>query len=410
MRTVTTLAIAAISPYFATANLYAQSSFGSGCAGASGVTPTMAVSGSVKSGSTWTLEVTAPGGIGLGYLAIGFSNTTASAIGGLPLPLDLGVLFGDPLWSGCALNVDPSYTIRPYAFDPNANGGLATVTFPGFDFGAVYMQAINIDADFVTRVAGVSRGIAIQRTAPNGMVPIAPGSFEMGSSAPSTLPYLGSILTKPVHTVTITYPFWMGQYEVTQAEYVSLMGENPSAYLGSNQPVEMVSWQDAMAYCVALTELEAKSGNLPAGYEYRLPTEAEWEYACRAGTTTEFNVGADLLCSDARFAGTYHPHPSFTVCGISNGPTDVGSFEANAWGLHDMHGNVEEWCLDSFESYTFGPLTDPFVTGGDSRVVRGGGWANLSVSCTSANRYSSLMWFESPALGFRAVLAPIQVQ
>jgi formylglycine-generating enzyme required for sulfatase activity len=410
MRSVTTLAIAAISPFFGTASLHAQSSFGSGCAGASGVTPTMSVSGIVKSGSTWTLEVTAPGGIGLGYLAIGFSGTTASAIGGLPLPLDLGVLFGDPLWSGCALNVDPSYALQPYAFDPNVNGGLATFTFPGFDIGTVYMQAINIDADFVTRIAGVSQGLAVRRTAPAGMVAIEPGTFQMGSNATFEWPYYQDFFTSStIHTVTITYPFWMGQHEVTQADYAALMGSNPSVYVGPNHPVENLTWIDARAYCTALNVAETLAGNVPLGYEYRLPTEAEWEYACRARTTTEFNTGPELVCAEARMTLTYHGGPPMTFCGYPNGPGDVGSFAPNAWGLYDMHGNVWEYCLDTYHLFTSAPVTDPFVTGPGVRIIRGGAWHSASSDCRSGNRYFVLTDSARDFYGFRVVLGPVLI-
>jgi formylglycine-generating enzyme required for sulfatase activity len=410
MRSTTIGILAALAPVVASAQAQAQSSYGSGCAGASGVTPTLSMAGVVKSGTTWTLEVTAPGGLGLGYLLVGFSNTTASAFGGLPLPLDLGAFFADPLWSGCSLHVDPSYALQPYAFDPNANGGLASFTFPGFDFGTVYIQAVNVDPDFTTRIAGLSQGLAVRRTAPLGMVPIAPGTFEMGSNAPGGAPYFDGWNDNVVHTVTITYPFWMGEREVTQAEYEALMGNNPTVfYLGPDRPVADVSWITARDYCTALTVQETLAGNVPAGYEYRLPTEAEWEYACRAGTTTEFNVGAELLCTDAWFRGTYHPTGSYVSCALSAGTTDVGSFPPNAWGLYDMHGNVEEWCLDSFVNYSAAPATDPFVTGDPRRVFRGGAWDVPSWACQSAGRSSITSAHTGAYLGIRVVLAPVLV-
>jgi formylglycine-generating enzyme required for sulfatase activity len=396
------------STLFAT-GVHAQTLFGTSCAGASGVTPTLAVSGTVKSGQDWTLEVTAPGGIGFGYLLIGFSNTTASAFGGLPLPIDLGMFFADPLWSGCSLNVDPNYALQPYLFDPNTNGGLATFTFPGWDIGTVYMQAVNIDADFVTRIAGVSQGLAVRRTAPAGMVRIEPGTFEMGSNAAGGTPYFNNSNQQPVHTVTISSPFWMGQHEVTQAEYQAVMGSNPSFFVGASRPVETVSWNDALAYCVALTAAESLAGNVPTGYEYRLSTEAEWEYACRAGTTTEFNLGAELLCPDARFSGTFHPTLTLTSCGNPNGTVDVGSYAPNAWGLYDMHGNVLEWCLDSYATYSAAPVTDPFVTGIASRVLRGGNWGRNSNLCRSAVRDGGNPGGAVSSIGFRVVLAPVLV-
>ncbi|MCP3882560.1 MAG: formylglycine-generating enzyme family protein, partial [Sulfitobacter sp.] len=185
-----------------------------------------------------------------------------------------------------------------------------------------------------------------------GMVSIPAGSFDMGSNAASGTPYYNNANQQPVHTVTISQDFWMGEHEVTQAEYQALMGSNPSGFSGPNLPVEQVSWHDARAYCTALTAQEMAAGNLPTGYEYRLPTEAEWEYACRAGTTTEFNVGPDLLCADAHFSYSSH---SSSYCGVSS-TIDVGSYSANAFGLYDMHGNVYEWCLDSYASYGAGAV------------------------------------------------------
>jgi formylglycine-generating enzyme required for sulfatase activity len=396
------------STLFAT-GIQAQTLFGTSCAGASGVTPTLAVSGVVKSGQNWTLNVTAPGGIGFGYLLIGFSNTTASAFGGLPLPLDLGVFFADPLWGGCALNVDPSYSLQPYSFDPNVNGGLATFTFPGWDIGTVYMQAVNIDADFVTRIAGVSQGLAVRRTAPNGMVLIEPGTFEMGSNAANTTPYFNGANAQPVHSVTISRPFWMGEHEVTQAEYEALMGSNPSQFLSPNRPVERVTWFQAFDYCAALTAAETLAGNVPVGYAFRLPTEAEWEYACRAGSTTEFNTGAELLCDDAWFNGTYHPTLSLTFCGNPNTTAEVGGYEPNAWGLYDMHGNVWEWCYDSIAAYGAGPVTDPVANSGFNRVIRGGSWTNFSFVCRSAYRFDNFAGNVNNGFGFRVVLAPVLV-
>ncbi|MCP4074542.1 MAG: formylglycine-generating enzyme family protein, partial [Hyphomicrobiales bacterium] len=237
-----------------------------------------------------------------------------------------------------------------------------------------------------------------------GMVSIPAGSFDMGSNAASGSPYWGNSSTQPVHNVTISEAFWMGEHEVTQAEYQALMGSNPSSFSGPNLPVELVSWNDARAYCTALTAQEMAAGNLATGYEYRLPTEAEWEYACRAGTTTEFNVGSDLFCADARFGFSYHSNSS---CGISS-TIDVGSYSANAFDLYDMHGNVWEWCLDSYAGYGAAAVTDPFVTGGSSsRVVRGGSWSGDSYHCRSAYRYSFCPGYSGnrfSLIGFRAVL------
>jgi formylglycine-generating enzyme required for sulfatase activity len=165
-----------------------------------------------------------------------------------------------------------------------------------------------------------------------------------------------------------------------------------------------VTWFDARAYCAALTAQNA--GSLPAGYEYRLPTEAEWEYACRAGTTTEFHYGAELLCSKARFWFSYHSNAN---CPNPFGTVAVGRYVPNAFGLFDMHGNVWEWCLDSFARYSGQAVTDPFVTGGSDRVLRGGSWRDDSGRCRSARRNFFNQGFELSRIGFRFVLAPVLV-
>lgn len=386
--------------------LLAQTSFGSGCAGASGVTPQLTASSVVQSGQPWTVEVAAPGGIGLGYLLVGFSNRNASALGGAALPLDLGALFSDPLWSGCELAVDPSYLFLPYTFDPSVNGGVWSMDLQGFDTGQVYLQALNIDFDFTARIAGVSRGLLVtgSNTFVPGMVPIPPGTFEMGSDAPAGEPYFGEA-DEVVHTVTISAPFWMAEHEVTQAEYEALTGSNPSTTIGPDRPVEGVSWFDAALYCQNLTVQAALAGQLPQGYEYRLPTEAEWEYACRAGRSTEFGVGNgdELLCADAWFSYSYH---SQSGCNFGFDSVDVGFFTPNDWGLFDMHGNVWEWCLDTYAAYPAGPVIDPFASGGTNRVLRGGGYADLSFFCRAANRSSSPPASTFASVGFRVVLAP----
>ncbi len=237
----------------------------------------------------------------------------------------------------------------------------------------------------------------------SGMVVIPAGSFLMGSNATSGPPYFADYGEQPVHQVTLTYCFWMGAREVTQAEYAALMGVNPSWFPGPNQPVETVSWFDARAYCTALTAQQAALGAVPPGYEYRLPTEAEWEYACRAGTTTEFSVGAALLCNQAEF---FYSHHAGFGCN-SNGPVAVGSYAPNAWGLYDMHGNVREWCLDSYWFYQADPLVDPFATGGANRVLRGGAWTATSSGCRSAFRLGKSPGEAFNDRGFRVVLAPI---
>ena len=224
------------------------------------------------------------------------------------------------------------------------------------------------------------------------MVAIQEGAFQMGSLA-------GYAWEQPVHAVTITRPFWVGKYEVTQAEYQAVMGSNPSYWQAPQRPVEQVTWSNAMAYCSALTTTETAAGRIPAGYQYRLPTEAEWEYVCRAGTTTDWNTGTSLLCGQATFSG----------CGPGQ-TTPVGSYPANPWGLFDTHGNVWEWCLDAGSTtYSSSPVSDPYGTGGGNRVFRGGNWQVGAGECKSAHRRIDGYPTYTDSIGFRVVLAPALV-
>ncbi|MEZ6015317.1 MAG: formylglycine-generating enzyme family protein [Planctomycetota bacterium] len=235
-----------------------------------------------------------------------------------------------------------------------------------------------------------------------GMVPIPAGTFLMGSNTGSSWPYFNTQYQSPVHMVTISTAFWMGQCEVTQAEYEEMMGTNPSLFQGSARPVESVTWHEATAYCAALTAREA--GRIPVGFEYRLPTEAEWEYACRAGTTTEFNVGAELVCGQAWMSYSTHTQSNCDQGGVV-GTLPVGSFPPNAFGLFDMHGNVGEWCCDLPLQYTSAPVTDPFSLLGAYKVFRGGSWNTSSPECRSAQRASYTPTRSHEWLGFRVVLA-----
>ncbi len=203
------------------------------------------------------------------------------------------------------------------------------------------------------------------------------------------------------YPVTITHHFWMGKYEVTQGEFASVMGRNPSYFTGdSKRPVEKVSFLDASNYCAAVTQRERRAGRLPAGYEYRLPTEAEWEYACRAGTTNTFSFG-----SDTNLAGQF----AWTAENSAETTHPVGLKRPNPWGLYDMHGNVWEWCLDWYEPYPPGPLEDPTgPANGKYKVFKGGGWDKAIEFARPANRFMMSPSNGIHFVGFRMALGRIQ--
>jgi formylglycine-generating enzyme required for sulfatase activity len=197
------------------------------------------------------------------------------------------------------------------------------------------------------------------------------------------------------HEVTLTKPFKMGVHEVTQAQYEQVMGVNPSHFKGAENPVEMVSWDDAVEFCRKLSELPAEKA---AGNVYRLPTEAQWEYACRAGTTTKFSFG-----DDESELGQYAWYDENS----ENTNHAVGGKQPNAWGLYDMHGNVWEWCQDWYEVHPNAAVTDPTgPTSSGSRVIRGGGWSGPAEYCRSANRGGSMPSTRYGSSGFRVSLSP----
>jgi len=244
------------------------------------------------------------------------------------------------------------------------------------------------------------------------LVSIPAGSYVMGS--PTT--ELGRFSWEgPQTEVTFTNALLMGQFEITQGQYRTMMTNyNPSYFSGvSNRPVEQVSWLDAMEYCRRLTETQRNAGCLPPGWTYRLPTSAEWEYACRAGTTTPFHYGTQLLSGMANFDGVYEWDASVGELYNTNGvhlwrTAPVGSYAPNAWGLYDMHGNVWEWCLDWYAgSLPGGSVVNPRgPTSGTDRVFRGGCWYNDGRFCRSAYRLRGLPSLRGNDLGFRVVLAP----
>ncbi|MBL9166638.1 MAG: SUMF1/EgtB/PvdO family nonheme iron enzyme [Verrucomicrobiales bacterium] len=236
------------------------------------------------------------------------------------------------------------------------------------------------------------------------------------------------------HQATLTRGFWMGKYEVTQQEYSSVLGYNPSRFRNGvepdwsvaavgglpatggavtnelQHPVEQVSWNEATNYCAKLTQLARLADLIPEDYEYRLPTEWEWEYACKAGATNAFGFGTAIRQGLANFNTFYEYESSSGVEGkqtnVFLGRTrEVGSYAANAFGLYDLHGNVWEWCAGYYGPYPTGKVSDPKAPSeGTQRVFRGGGWNSGGNGCRAANRYPTPAEDSYSSVGFRVVL------
>jgi formylglycine-generating enzyme required for sulfatase activity len=252
---------------------------------------------------------------------------------------------------------------------------------------------------------------------PINMVWIPSGRFLMGS--PSDEPGWSSHEVQ--HLVQIS-GFWMGKTSVTQEEWTSVMKVNPSSFRGSSRlPVEGVTWYDCIAYCnlrsmkeglhpcYRFAESGTDPGRWPTGWKqtlhdritcdwnadgYRLPTEAEWEYACRANTTTATAFGGSLTSQQANFNGE-EPYNSPEKGPNLQRTTPVGQYPPNAWGLYDMHGNISQWCWDWYGDYEPGPQSDPRgpTTAKDRRAFRGGSWFNFGADLRSAARFGDKPYF-----------------
>jgi formylglycine-generating enzyme required for sulfatase activity len=285
----------------------------------------------------------------------------------------------------------------------------------------------------------------------NHWVWIKPGTFTMGSQ--NTEHYQGRN-EGPQTQVTLSKGFWMSKYETTQEEYLAVMGNNPSYFTGNlKRPVEKVSWHNATNYCAKLTVIERESGRLPKGYAYRLPTEAEWEYAARAGSKTRSSYGDDQATEDLNKYAWYcdsrtkeRPFGNYWNIGTPNRnyslskpvqwsrsdpitTQPVGKKLPNDWGLYDMHGNIWEWCSDYYGNYSGGDVTDPqgpnsgerpvfrqsysdesgqLCRSTDSdRVFRGGTFNATGNWCRSSDRFHYFPELTTYALGFRPVLAVV---
>ena len=241
-------------------------------------------------------------------------------------------------------------------------------------------------------VARFYRAVAEQRhVGPSGFVWIEPGTFVMGSPESEG----GRLSDEAQHTVTLTQGFLMSDHETTQAEYQLVMGRNPSNLKGDSLPVQQVNWNDAVAYCQKLTERERAAGRITSQQVYRLPTVAEWEYAARAGTT---GARYGELEGIAWWSGN-----------SGNQPHAVKQKVANAWGLHDIMGNVWEWCSDWYGEYPTGSVTDPKgPSSGSFRVLRGGSWYDDARFARSAGRLGNVPSSQGDFLGFRPVLSAVR--
>ncbi|WLE98572.1 MAG: formylglycine-generating enzyme family protein [Candidatus Electrothrix communis] len=219
---------------------------------------------------------------------------------------------------------------------------------------------------------------------------IEPGTFMMGSPEEEPQRYKDETL----HQVTLSEGFWLGATAVTQALWQAVMQENPSHFKGDQRPVEQISWEDTQEF------MERLNKEIP-GLELILPTEAQWEYACRAGTTTPFSFGENVTTDQVNYDGNY-PYAGGEKGEYREETVDVKALPCNDWGLYQMHGNVREWCQDWFGDYPAGSVVDPVgPSDGRTRVCRGGSWFRHGRYCRSAYRRGDPPGLRDDSLGFR---------
>jgi sulfatase modifying factor 1 len=223
-----------------------------------------------------------------------------------------------------------------------------------------------------------------------------PGTFTMGSPANEGEKALAK--DEKQVKVTISRGFWMAETEVSQAQWSEVMGgTNPSKFKGMQLPVESVRWDEAKTFCDRLSQSSKK-------WTVALPTEAQWEYACRAGTTTPFSFGATITTDQVNFNGNF-PYAGGAKGEYREKSTPVGSLPANQWGLREMHGNVWEWCADWYANPLEGGTNPMGPKTGTHRVLRGGSWFNVAMGCRSADRNYLAPTIRYPVFGFRVLLS-----
>ena len=319
------------------------------------------------------------------------------------------------IFSGQSMNLTSQAEGKFLTYQWNRNGQpIAGATGPSFSIAEVngtqhdgnYSVVVSNDFGSVTSTLTalqVDGTPSAHTVASIGMEMIfcPPGTFMMGSPTSET----GRGTDETQHQVTLTNGFYLGKYEVTQAQYQTVMNGNPeglsadpSHFKGSNRPVEKASWEDAQIFLTRLNSIEQSAGRLPNGWKYVLPTEAEWEYACRAGTTTAYSWSNDINSSHANYNwdGTWNKGNDFKET------VEIGQFSANPWGFFDMHGNVREWVHDWKANYLSGAQTDPEGPAlGSLRVRRGGAWYGGEGTLRSAKRDQNAPSARNSYVGFR---------
>jgi formylglycine-generating enzyme required for sulfatase activity len=275
-----------------------------------------------------------------------------------------------------------------------ANPDLANLTTCTFE-----TVSVDSNGEIIVRQSG-SASCLIERLAVDlclDLVLIPGGTFMMGDDKHHQD-------EQPIHQVTLS-PFYMGKYAITQAQYRSIMGNGIDSRLGADDPIEKINWDDAIGFCNKLSQ--------QTGKQYSLPSEAQWEYACRAQTTSNFHFGDTITPDLVNYNGEY-PYNGAPIGQNRAQATPVGTFPANNFGLYDMHGNVWEWCLDQYQpNYLTAPIDgsafqdDRSSPGTSKRVMRGGAWDYVAKGCRSSVRCSLDSSLRMNGCGFRVILTTL---